>query len=692
MKTIRFRLLVCFGLLLIFICGIMGLTAYSRSSRALEKNVQDTMPAFALEAAKTVEAHLSKHFNSMEALADYLGNSYYDGIDSFLTKAQPIIENETQRAAHRCMAIVNTNGEGIYDNGQRANLKDEDAFIVALSGKRFISDPTLEEDHSLTMVYAVPVMNHSEVVGVLMAERDAYELSDIARNVTYGNQGNAYIVNQEARTIAHADKDLFSAFIDNTDAVTGASNQGEALPEGTDAATSATSDSKQDSILQNDQFIYIKEEMLRTGNGFGEYRHDGQTKYLGFAPINGTDWFLGIEVDKDIILAEISSMRFEFIILALLSLVIGFLSVYIIATNISKPIAYLTEECYKMAGGDFTGLIKEQYKKRRDEAGRLAQAFQMIGESLKKLIGENALAAGDVLSASEVLKDKIDKSLKSIKEVSESVHQISTAVTAQAEDMQVGALKTNEVGNLIENEKENISRLVEESDKVEQLKNEGFDILEELIQKTEASNSYIEKIHDVIMMTNESIQKIHRSSSSIEDIARQTNLLALNAAIEAARAGEQGKGFGVVAEEIRELAESTNHFAKEIIDLIMQLNEKSEGAISVMEEVSNITSAQTDSVEATRLKFEGISSAIENTRENITYLSQSIEELTEKKNDLVEIIERLSAISEESAAGTQEVTATIQDQTGYLEQIATLSEELEYLSKRVTKSIEKFKY
>ncbi len=699
MKTIRLRLMILLGSLLVFVCIGMGISAYSALSYALTENAKNTMPAFALEAAITVEANLSKQFNSMETLAQYIGNNYDNKSNSLLLKGKEMIQSETNRAGHKQMAIINEKGEATYDNGQKADLKETDYFKAALNGEKFVSDPmSLQESDSLIMIYTVPIMNNSKVVGVLMAVRDAYELSDIAFEIKYGDSGSAFIINQEGKTIAHADKNLLSDFtgatMSHADAVTGAtsgSEEGESSQDA-DAVTSATPGSEEGTVLQNKGFLLVKERMLSRENSFGEYNYYGVDKYIGFAPIRGNEWVVGVEVDKNVILSGANKIKNAFIILSIIFLLVSFMSIYIIAINISKPISYLTKECYQMAEGDFSHEIKDKYKKRKDEVGKLSQAFQMIGENLKKLISHNAHAADNVFTTSQSLKDKIAMSLQSIKEVSDSVQQIAAVVTSQAEDMQVGALKTNEVGSLIESEKNNVFNLVEESNKVENLKNEGFDLLEELIQKTELSNSYIDKVRDVIMVTNESIKKIYSSSSSIEGIAKQTNLLALNAAIEAARAGEHGRGFGIVADEIRTLAESTDRFAKEITHLITQLNEKSEGAISVMEEVSKMTLSQTDSVQATKLKFEGISFAIENTRESINYLSQLIEEVTDKKNDLVDIIGHLSSSAQESAAGAQEVTASIEEQANYLEQISVLSEQLELLSQQVTRSIEQFKY
>lgn len=147
----------------------------------------------------------------------------------------------------------------------------------------------------------------------------------------------------------------------------------------------------------------------------------------------------------------------------------------------------------------------------------------------------------------------------------------------------------------------------------------------------------------------------------IKRIAQQTNLLALNAAIEAARAGEAGRGFAVVADEIRKLAEQSNGFTGEIADIIEELSEKTEKAVATMDQVGKFMKEQTESVSSTNQKFEGIASSIEKMKNAIEIIAKSSKGMETKKEVIITTMENLSAISQQNAAGTEEVSASIQN-------------------------------
>ena len=694
MKNIKTRILLFVGCLLIFICVGFGYIAYNTSSLALISNIEETMPKFALEAVKTIESGILNQFKLMEVVASndkviaYLKNQGDNASD-----IQDFLISEAKRAGHLQMAIINQNGDAVFNDGQLGSLKENDLFKKAIAGEEAVSEPSINyADYSIHMVYMVPILFDGKTIGALAAYRDGYELSNLVKKIIYGKSGKAFIINKQGRTIAHADKKIIAGIIsvveNNTDGVDANSSASPVA----DDNSSATAIIVNSSVSELNNFTRLQEQMKNGETGFGEYEFNNMNKFMGFAPIAAYDWSIGVEVNKDEMLSGLDSLQKRFAIISIIFLILGLLMAYTIAINIDRPIVYLTQECDQMAGGNFSRVLKSKYVKRKDEIGELSRAFQQIGENLRELIKEASDVSKEVSSSSQELKSVIQKSTASAGEVVRTVGEIAQGTNAQAEDTELGAASVNEMGLLIEQMQDHIVDLNTSAHEVETIKGEGFKILEDLIMKTQDSSRAAEVVYQVIVNTNESAGKIEKASHMIRSISEQTNLLALNAAIEAARAGETGKGFAVVADEIRKLAEAANLFTKDISITIKELIEKAEGSVDTMKSVSNIVASQNKSVEMTKKRFEMIAAAIENTKRIIGILSQSGQIMRNKKEEVIEIIQNLTAVSEENAAGTEEISASVKEQAEAMKLISNTSENLAVLSERMNQTLAKFQH
>ena len=268
---------------------------------------------------------------------------------------------------------------------------------------------------------------------------------------------------------------------------------------------------------------------------------------------------------------------------------------------------------------------------------------------------------------------------------------MATGATEQAKNTDAAVQTMDNFAALIEEEQLGLRQLNQSAQRVIELKTEGVNHVQLLVKKTQDTKIASDEINAVIMNASESAEKIYQSSQMIRSIADQTNLLALNAAIEAARAGESGRGFSVVAEEIRKLAEQSQRFTEEISAIINELKQKTESAVVTMKGMHHVIAEQSQSVSATNEKFDGIAEAIEQTTAAIDRMNQSGKMMLERKQTIVDVIQNLAAISQENAASSEEVNASIEEQTAGMNQIAQSSGEMSELASEMAVGISKFK-
>lgn len=372
-----------------------------------------------------------------------------------------------------------------------------------------------------------------------------------------------------------------------------------------------------------------------------------------------------------------------------LSLILGISITVFMKKSISNPISKLEKNAALIAMGDLT--VETIQIKNKDEIGALANSFNKMTDGLRVLITNIITNAQVIASSSEELTAMSEQSALASEELSKTISDIANGASSQAKDTSVAADNVTNIGNLLIQNSDFINEVTSSAREIGDRKDEGYTILKQLIVNTSENDQAAQVVYDNIMSNNESAEKIERASSMIQSIADQTNLLALNAAIEAARAGEAGKGFAVVADEIRKLAEQSNRFTKEIKDIIDELKARSQSAVETTMKVKDIVKEQNSSVSLTEDKFDLIAVAIEQTESISQKLVDSSELLSVNKEMIYNLMANLSAIAEENAAGSQQASASIEEQTATVEEIAKSSESLSLVAMDLMGLVKQFK-
>lgn len=654
------------GAIVLIISLTIGLISINYSSYDLVKQQKESLQLLANEGANRIKEIIN---TQLQVLSE-IGSTTTMVSMSWDLQKQALASTVT-RLGFLDIAVVSPDGTAQYAiSGETSQLGDKEFIKSALDGKTDVSDIIIDKKTKKPVImYAVPIKAYGAVAGVLVGIKDGTELNDITDQMGLGKRGYAFIVGLDSTLLSHPNRDLVL-------------KQTKVYKE----------------IEANGPLKAFGNALKKLGiqkTGIIKYKYNKENRLTAMTPVPNTRWTLGVgNYENDVLETMYNLIKFLLVIIGIV-LILGIIAGVLVGRFISKPISRILDSVERMSRYDFTeNLSKQDTKilKRSDEIGTIAKAVVKMKENITALVQAVAENSQQVAVSSEELTSIAGQSAISANEISRTIEEISRGAYDQAKETESGSIIIQTLSQLIAKEQSYIYELNESLNQVNTLKDMGLVAIKDLNQKNSESSQAAIDIYNVIMETSKSAEKIESASNMIKNIADQTNLLSLNAAIEAARAGDAGRGFAVVSEEIRELAEQSKRFTDEITLIIRDLSNKTEISVKAIESVSVIMNFQTESVNNTSDKFEGINNAIEKIKLIIDNLNDAGNEMQSMKQEIVTVMENLSAISEENAAGTQESSASVQVQTSSTQEVANASEALAQLAEYLQSEVQKFKY
>lgn len=363
---------------------------------------------------------------------------------------------------------------------------------------------------------------------------------------------------------------------------------------------------------------------------------------------------------------------------------------FVILTGLQykKTIKKFSSDLDGFKSGDFSHMIEPKVY---GVLGFVASVVNAVVSDIRSLIEGFFNLSLSITQASRKVTSTSEEASAAIEEISRTVDEIAKGAAAQAEEAQQGVMVVDKLSDQINFVYESYSGITTETNKIINLNNVGLKAVTTLRDKSKETYETSEKIFSVVGNLTNTIKDIGLFVESIENIAEQTNLLALNAAIEAARAGEAGKGFAVVADEVRKLADQSRKSTEEINNMMQSIQEESALAISSMEVMKKVSQEQNQAVDKTNSSFNDIANAIDFIVEKINEVNKAVIKMQTDKTEVISAIENISSVSEETAASSQEVAATTENQLKTIDDMKIASESLSQLVKQLDVKLKRYK-
>jgi len=655
-KSIQHKLLLTVSVVVLIIISVSSFLYYNSSKTILKNIIIEEAEKSAQDNADNIDQWLKEKQLLLETLTNI--NSV-QGLN--WNSAQLILRRTQEKTNFMDIMLVEENGRFKATSGSFGDISEKEYFKQALEQQKSVFSKIYVDFFTEESVFAVaaPITDdYDKLQGFLVGVLKLSDIQNLITDLNLNGSGYGMILNQKSELLAHPEKELIGA---------------------QDYYQNSSSELKKvlDLIRENDRY---------TGN----FKINNQNNIITAARINTTNWSLALTAAESAILSELQIFKQYTTYIGLAAFIFALIVIYIISREITAPIINLVEVIKKTSDGKLNLTVKEKYLNRTDEIGILSRSIENLISSLDKIVRSISHVSKQLSAASHELQDNSEEISTSAREVGNSTHEMAAAMeeqSAQVDETKANIIELSQEIKNIDNKSVNMeqqSRIV-----INNIEN-GNNSIKNSIKEIKNVREKSHRVENTVNELGESSDKIGDIIQLISSISSQTNLLALNAAIEAARAGEAGRGFSVVADEIRNLAEESSQATEEISKLITDIQGGVKHTVENMNATREAVENSVQAIQSSENSFAEIDRAAVELKKLINEISEAALNMNQNSEEVQLSIKDIAEVSEKTASSAEKIAASSQEQSSATHEITESTRSLAAMSRKLLESIRHF--